>query len=64
MLVVNKKIKSWQACNNSDGKSQHMTCNNTSIVQLERGDVMNIADQHGNASVREQFTDFSGAIIN
>ena len=64
MLVVNGKIKSSQACSNSDGKGQHMTCSNTSIVQLERGDVVNIADQHGNASVREQFTDFSGAKVN
>ena len=64
MLVVNVKVKSWQACNNSDGKSQHMTCSNTAILQLEKGDVVYLAEQFGKATVREQFTDFSGAKLN
>ena len=64
MLVVNGKIKSWQACNNSNGGFQYITCSSTSILQLKRGDVVYVADQNGKAMVREKYTDFSGAKLN
>ena len=62
-LFVNGKVKSWQACNNSGGKI-YITCSNTAILLLAEGDVVYVADHHSTATVRGQYTDFSGAKLN
>ena len=63
MLVVNGKVKSWQACNNSGGKI-YITCSNTAILLLAKGDVVYVADLYGTSTVRGTYTDFSGAKLN
>ena len=63
MLVVNEKVRSWQACNNNVGKV-YITCSNTAILLLAKGDVVYVADHHSTATVRGQYTDFSGAKLN
>ena len=63
MLVVNGKVKSWQACNNSGGKI-YITCSNTAILLLAKGDNVYVAEHYGTATVRGTYTNFSGAKLN
>ena len=62
-LFVNGKAKCWQACNNSGGRI-YITCSTTAILLLAKGDVVYVADNARTATVREHYTDFSGAKLN
>lgn len=63
-LYVNGKIKTWQACNNSGGKSKWLTCSNTAILLLQKGDVVYVADHSSGGTIRGLYSDFSGAKLN
>lgn len=63
-LYLNGKIRSWQACNNSGGKSQWLTCSNSAILLLQKGDVVYVADHSSTSTVRGHYSDFSGAKLN
>lgn len=63
-LYVNGKIVSWQACNNSGGKSQGLTSSNTAILLLQKGDVVYVEDHITAAIIRGLYSDFSGAKLN
>lgn len=63
-LNVNGSQKIWQACNNSSGKYQWLTCSNTAILLLQKGDVVYVADNSSSGTVRELFSSFSGAKLN
>uniref|UniRef100_K1PSR0 Uncharacterized protein n=1 Tax=Magallana gigas TaxID=29159 RepID=K1PSR0_MAGGI len=62
-LYVNGKIKTWQACNNG-GKSHWLTCSNSAVLLIQKGDVVHVADHHSAATTRGLFSDFSGAKLN
>uniref|UniRef100_K1RSV0 Complement C1q-like protein 4 n=1 Tax=Magallana gigas TaxID=29159 RepID=K1RSV0_MAGGI len=62
-LYVNGKIKTWQACNNG-GKSQWLTCSNSAVLLLQKGDVVHVGDHHSAATIRGLYSDFSGAKLN
>eukprot|EP00105_Crassostrea_gigas_P018684 XP_011436874.1 PREDICTED: complement C1q-like protein 4 [Crassostrea gigas] len=63
-LYVDGKIRSWQVCNNGGGKSQWLTCSNSAILLLQRGETVYVADYYSTASIRELHSDFSGAKLN
>ncbi|XP_062621092.1 cerebellin-1-like [Saccostrea cucullata] len=62
-LFVNGKAKSWQACNSSGGGCKWITCSNSATLQIEKGDIVYIADHLGSATIRESYTSFTGAKI-
>ncbi|XP_011436873.4 complement C1q-like protein 4 [Magallana gigas] len=63
-LYVNGKIRSWQVVNNTGGKSQWLTCSNTAILLLQKGDIVHVEDHITAATIRGMYTDFSGAKLN
>lgn len=63
-LYVNGVLKSRQACNNSGGNSVWLTCSNSAILLLQKGDVVYVAGHYGTSTTYGMYTDFSGAKLN